>query len=1292
MWKWSNRRIRATLPFLVLAGAFAVCLAVLRLVVEKSSPGWESSLAWGGAIFLLILFLSLILPALMRKRVEACEIGVADREKSPEQCQWKCHLIPVIIALVGFVLSVSSAMGVRELLLRGEKMAVQQAAGDRVARFAAAVEKALIGVGGLRRALADPPGTEIVSDVFERRAEPFLQMSDAISFFGWVPRVTWEELPDYRQKHPGTKNTPSGVWAPGAKGTRLPVPMRPTYYPVLHVVPSGAESRLRGLDMAVFPRPLEAILKCRDDGRPVAVDARAITLVRGHSDAIILFAPVYGKTAGVPLTIEERRRTFRGCIFAVLHIVQAMSGADHGRRDLIFEVYGKTPTGATTPFTTHHAPVSAPPHAVSRIGSSLSIPLSVAGMALDCRFRAGPEFRGRAPTWPPLFIFVSGLVLTLLVAQYLRAVLSRSAVVAALVAQQTRELNEANHALAESEAKYRGIFESLVDLYYRTDLEGRISALSPSAKALTGYLPEELIGESVGRVYEHPDDRRKFMRELLKYGRVQDYELRLVRKDGALMDVSANSRLIFDENKKPIGVEGILRDITRRKRAENELRRARDTAEAANRELEEAIHLANEMAIRAEEANKAKSEFLANMSHEIRTPMNGVLGMLRLMLDTKLTPVQEEYARTACNSAEALLGIINDILDYSKIEAGKLELEELTFDLHSAVEETMDVLALHAQGKGLEFASVIGANVLTRVQGDPGRLRQILLNLLGNAIKFTSAGEVILRVSRVSDDTGAAKLRFAISDTGIGIPSSRLEALFESFTQADASTTRKFGGTGLGLAISKKLAEMMGGEIGVESREGEGSTFWFTAVFQEQDTDEDAHPRTIGDLQQRRVLVVDDNATNRRIVGEMLECWGCRHEEAADAAAALDKMREKLEGGDRFDLVLLDMQMPGTDGLALGKAIRQRKEFKDVRMILLTSMDIGKDREDLVRAGFDAYLPKPIKQSMLYDAIVTCLSRNEHGDKVECSLLPGPSKTPRTKQGKRERRFPDGRRPRILVAEDNPVNQKVALGMLSKFGCTADAVGNGQEAVAVLKMMPYDLVFMDVQMPEMDGFEATRLLRAKSTGVRNPEIPVVAMTAHAMEGDRERCLEAGMNDYISKPVDPAEIERVLDLFLRGTTEVPEEEQPSEATAPAKAAPAATKTEKAGQERDETESGGTGDAAGGSEATGAPALDRAALLERIGGDTELADELINVFLEDAPKQIQNLENAFAEDDMHTVERAAHTIKGTAANLSAVALSEAGAALEAAARKAEKKAIAPLIERIRVEFKRVQDQMA
>jgi CheY-like chemotaxis protein len=498
--------------------------------------------------------------------------------------------------------------------------------------------------------------------------------------------------------------------------------------------------------------------------------------------------------------------------------------------------------------------------------------------------------------------------------------------------------------------------------------------------------------------------------------------------------------------------------------------------------------------------------------------------MTGLLLDTDLTPEQRRCAETIRHSGEALLGVINDILDFSKVEAGKLELETLDFDLPDLLDDFAATLAAPAHDKDLELICHADPDVPALVRGDPGRLRQILHNLAGNAVKFTDAGEVVVRASMVERSAATVVLRFSIRDTGIGIPQNQIDRLFDKFSQVDASTTRKFGGTGLGLAIAKQLVVLMGGAIGVESRQGQGSEFWFTARFARSAAARPASA-TPGDLRGLRVLVVDDNATHRDLLERQLAAWGARADAADDGAAALQVLGAAQAAGDPFDLAIVDLRMPGLDGAALGCRIRTDERFRTLPLVLLVALGRLGDARRCAALGFSAYLSKPIRQAELFDALVQ--ARAAAGDPAATAPLV-------TRHSDRDTQRPSAMLPRlagrILLAEDNPVNQQVASGILGKMGLTVRVATTGVEALQTLDVHPCDLVLMDVMMPEMDGLEATRRIRAgeAATGRR---IPIIAMTAGAMEQDRERCLEAGMDDYVSKPVNLAELGKTLEKWL-----------------------------------------------------------------------------------------------------------------------------------------------------------------
>ena len=757
-------------------------------------------------------------------------------------------------------------------------------------------------------------------------------------------------------------------------------------------------------------------------------------------------------------------------------------------------------------------------------------------------------------------------------------------------------------------------FESLLEIsptaIVTVGLDDRVTSWNPAAEKLFGYTREEAIGRDVDELIAASADLGAEAREVNRRGSQHEYRLitRRTRKDGSLVDVQLLVAPVLVEGKL-VGRYGIYHDV-------GELQRARQAAE---------------------EATEAKSTFLATMSHEIRTPMNAVIGMTGLLLDTELTPEQRGFAEVIRTSGDALLGIINDILDLSKIEAGRLELERRPFVLRDCIEAALDLVAASAAAKALDLACLLEPKAPVTLVGDATRLGQILANLLTNAVKFTDEGEVVLSVEskRVVEGDGLGaeiyQLHFDVRDTGIGIPKERIDRLFQSFGQVDASTTRRYGGTGLGLVISKRLSEMMGGTMWVESEAGQGSVFHFTVKAEAAAGPElVALPREHAQLVGKRVLVVDDNAANREVVKRQASSWGMVPRDTGSPTEALEWIRR----GDPFDAAILDMQMPEMDGLALAREIRRFRAARVLPLVMLTSL--GRRKED-VEAGVDfaAHLTKPIKASQLYEALMSAFGEiSEEARPVGAGVARGSEATSRGPL-------------QVLLADDNAVNQQLALALLKKMGYRADVATNGAEVLEALARRPYDVVLMDVEMPVMDGLEASRRINQEWPAGQRPRI--IAMTANAMQGDREACLAAGMDDYLSKPIRREELAAAL-------------------------------------ARSEARAVSADDAATADEVDDPGSVDLAEL-EAAVGDPSFVRELISTFLNDAPDLLGELRSSLEQRDFEELRRAAHTLKANGRTFGATGLAALSEELELSAQRGKLADAVELVTRIEKEYARV-----
>ena len=787
------------------------------------------------------------------------------------------------------------------------------------------------------------------------------------------------------------------------------------------------------------------------------------------------------------------------------------------------------------------------------------------------------------------------------------------------------ERRAVEEALKESVERCRTIIESIDDGYFESDLKGNFTFFNDAMCRILEYPADEMTGIMNRQALDEENAMK--VSEILEQVRLtgepaKAIEWILITKYGSNRFVEATLSIVRNEDRVPVGFRGILRDVTERRRAET-LRQAKATAEAAN---------------------KSKSEFLANMSHEIRTPLNSIIGLVELMMETDLTPDQREDLEVVLSASHGLLAVINDILDFSKIEAGKLELEETAFDLRDFLDESIRIMAPKSHEKNLELAYWLDPCIPHQLIGDPARFRQVMLNLIGNAIKFTPSGEVVLSVTCEKQSQMEILLRFSVRDTGIGIPKEKQAGIFGAFEQADGSTNRRFGGSGLGLAVSAQLVSLMGGKIWVESAPGEGSTFFFTSRFGMKPGQSEAIslPQPSDEkLSGLQILIVDDNATTRKILSEVCRSWQMQPRSAADIQTAQKVLASPTTKGEPIDMVLLDFALPDNGAMSLADWIKNTLD-RPVPVVMMLTHSRTRTRTDLARSGVLATIYKPVRSSDLLAAIMVTLGHQQ----------PKPFKR-RREDTANTAAF--SRSLNILVAEDTPFNQKFIIRLLDRWNHRATIADNGIKAIEALDKEHFDLILMDVQMPEMDGFESTASIRAREKEMGHPPTPIIAMTAHAMKGDRERCIEAGMDDYVSKPISATHLMTAILALI-----------PDAGKEPARAEKALT-PEPAEQ------------------------FDKEALLGAFENDWDFFIEAVGMFMEDFPPMLVDIQTAIQENNAEVLKRQAHALKGMVGNFHARAAAGHAAALEIMGREGDLSGSDESLNRLEAELQRLKENL-
>ncbi|MFO1475274.1 MAG: CHASE domain-containing protein [Verrucomicrobiota bacterium] len=1193
--------------------------------VDMEAPHWSEPVVRARAVPLLftLLLLGMVLltgVALARRRGRAAE----DR--------WRLrHVETAAVAAVGLVISGAMAWRAHDAERRAQRalfVGEARAQAGAVAETLHDIRTRLEMLSGLF-ALEDRPDRA----KFHAFAEP-LTRDGIAQAWEWVPAVRAAELEELERLARLEGLEEFRVYERGPAGRRTAVSGRDFYYPVLFAEPEKENRSAIGFDVGSEAVRRAALLSAAGGGRPSCSDAVTLVQETGHQRGLLGFWPVFHSRGS--------SAELRGFTVVVLrsdslleHSIRQTGAAEGLIRMTLQQLEpGRAPGELGV------APAAGGAGPVGDGGEYEEIvPVFFFEKPLALRARAARGFFDAHPLRRGWVAGGMGLLVTSVLTGLTWVLVNRRTTLEREIRARTLELEKDS---ARLKMLWQALEQSPASVVI-TDLQGKIEYVNQKFTEATGYSREEVIGKNprVLKSGRQPVGFYEDMWKTLSAGENWRGEFCNRRRDGGEYWESALISPVKDAQGRVLKYLAVKEDITERKRSAEALERT-------NRQLELTTLRANEMAVRAELASAAKSQFLANMSHEIRTPMNGIIGMTNLLLDTGLTAEQRQFAEMAQNSGQTLLTLINDILDLSKIEAGKLDLEILEFELRPMIEDALELLSIRAAEKRIELVCDLDAALPGSVRGDPTRLRQILLNLGGNAIKFTPAGGDVLFAVRIeSRASDSLTLRFTVRDSGIGIPVEQQSLLFSPFSQSDASTTRKFGGTGLGLAISKQLAEKMQGGIGLKSEAGKGATFWFTAVLGAVLPAAPGTPPPAA-LEGLRVLVADDHPESRRVLAGMLAALGCRAAESADGAAAWERVREAANAGDPFRVLLVDKSVADSTDFNLLERLQSDAELDGLRRVQLVFFGQGVTPEQLGRLGVHGQLHKPCRLAQLRE----CLLRQAAGDGDSAAAGDG---------GRSGLVLPGKSMPglKVLLAEDNVTNQIVATKLLERMGCVVRIVPNGREALEVMARESFGLVLMDCQMPLMDGFEATRRFRTLEARRGRPRLPIVACTASVMGSDRHDCLKAGMDAVISKPLSLEELAGALQRWGVMT--------------PDAAAPVQVGT---------TEGTGTSDSIPCPQPV---TFDREEFLNRLSGDTELAETVIRGFLADLPQSLAAIRSAVEAGDVERVGQLAHRLRGSAATLSGQRLRDITAEMGVAAKSADPAALRLLVERLDAEAK-------